>query len=152
MVMGKAFRSNYIFEKAKRYCAYQERSVLEVNRKLKEWKVKSNKADKIIHMLLEENFLNEERFARIYASGKFRIKKWGKLKITAQLRARNIPDNIILQALEEINEEDYINTLISVIEKKKLRLKDPDGLPARNKVINYALSRGFEKHLIFKYL
>ena len=145
-------QSYYIVEKAKRYCAYQERSVSEVKRKLKEWNVKSRKADKIIHILLGENFLNEERFASVFVGGKFRIKKWGKLKITAQLRARDIPDNIILQSLEEINEEDYINTLKSIIEKKKLSLTDPESLPARNKVLNYAHSRGFEKHLIFRYL
>ena len=150
--MEKALYSNYIIEKAKRYCAYQERSVSDVKLKLYEWRVKTNKVDKIIQTLLDENFLNEERFARLFASGKFRIKKWGKLKITAHLRAKMIHDYVILQALEEIDEEDYLNTLISLIAKKKLRMSEPESLSSRNKVLYYMLSRGFEKHLVFKYL
>ena len=152
MTKSKMLQSKYIFEKAMRYCAYQERSVSDVKKKLYEWKVRPEMANKVIKTLLEENFLDEERFARVFTGGKFRIKKWGKRKIIAALRAREIPDNIIQKGLEEIDEDEYIKTLISLIEKKKASLSKPQSQVNRSKVLNYALSRGFEKHLIFDYL
>jgi regulatory protein len=150
--MDKALNTDYIIEKVKRYCAFQERCVFDVKKRLYEWKVNPQKSEKVIHKLLQENFVNEARFARVFVGGKFRIKKWGKIKITAQLRARKISEENIRLSMHEINEEDYINTLIQIMDKKRLSLKDPDNFTSKKKLVNYALSRGFEKDLIFKAL
>jgi regulatory protein len=150
--MDKASNPDYIIEKAKRYCAFQERCVFDVKKKLYEWKVNPQKSEKIIHKLLQESFVNEARFARVFVGGKFRIKKWGKIKITAQLRARKISEENIRLSMHEINEEEYIKTLIQIMDKKRLSLKDHDNFTAKNKLVYYALSRGFEKDLIFKAL
>ncbi|MDT8393008.1 MAG: regulatory protein RecX [Bacteroidales bacterium] len=145
-------KNNYIFEKAKHYCAYQERCIADVRKKLVDWNVRPESIGKIIHLLLSEDYINEERFVRIFAGGKFRIKKWGRNKIYAALRARGIADNLIRLGLEEIDEEEYAQTLNALINKKKESLKDPASPDGRNKVIHYALSRGFERHLVFRYL
>jgi regulatory protein len=150
--MEKASNPDYIIEKAKRYCAFQERCVFDVKKKLYEWKVNPQESERVIHKLLQENFVNETRFARVFVGGKSRIKKWGKMKITAQLRARKISEENIRLSMHEINEEEYIKTLIQIMDKKRLSLKDPDNFIAKKKLLNYALSRGFEKDLIFKIL
>lgn len=148
---GKS-QHNYILEKAKSYCAYQERSVFEVKKKLHEWKVRPEVAQKIIISLEKENYLNEERFARVFAGGKFRIKKWGRNKIMAELRARRIPDLIIQISLDEIDEYEYIKVLRDIIEKKKSSFDNNESIEVKKKIFNFALSKGFERHLIFKHI
>ena len=126
--------------------------MFEVKNKLYLWKVRPEVARKIIKSLEEENYLNEERFARVFAGGKFRIKKWGRNKIIAGLRAKRIPDPVIQIGLDEIDEYQYEKTLQEVIEKKKSSMDDQESFNNRNKVFIFALSRGYEKHLILKYL
>ena len=142
----------YVYEKARSYCAYQERCVWEVKNKLFEWKVRPEVAQKIINTLEEENYLNEERFARVFAGGKFRIKKWGRNKIISELRARRIPELIVQIGLEEIDEYEYEKTLHSLIEKKSKEFDNPKELVNRNKIYKFVLSRGFERNLIMKHL
>ena len=142
----------YVYEKARGYCAYQERCVSEVKKKLYEWKVRPDVSQKIITTLEEENYLDEERFARVFAGGKFRIKKWGRNKVIAELRARRIPELIVQIGLEEIDEFEYIKTLRSLIEKKRSLFDDPDDITNRNKIYKFVLSRGFERHLILQHL
>lgn len=126
--------------------------MFEVKNKLYLWKVRPEVARKIIKSLEEENYLNEERFARVFAGGKFRIKKWGRNKIIAGLRAKRIPDPVIQIGLDEIDEYQYEKTLQEVIEKKKSSMDDPKSFNNKNKIYNFVLSRGYEKHLILKYL
>ncbi|MEN8226071.1 MAG: regulatory protein RecX [Bacteroidota bacterium] len=152
MTASKGSHSDNILEKAKRYCAYQERAVSEVMKKLHEWKVKADNAGSIIEALREENFLDDERFATVFVSGKFSIKKWGRVKIRSELKLKKIPEEIIQKALGTINEEEYINALIAIIKKKKSSLADPENPGQRRKIINHALSKGYERHLIFKLL
>ena len=142
----------YVYEKARGYCAYQERCVSEVKKKLYEWKVRPDVSQKIITTLEEENYLDEERFVRVFAGGKFRIKKWGRNKIIAELRARRIPELIVQIGLEEIDEYEYIKTLRSLIEKKRSTFDDPNDITNRNKIYKFVLSRGFERHLILQNL
>jgi regulatory protein len=147
----KAFnRNTFILEKAKSYCAYQERCNADIKKKLAEWKVKPEVSQKVIHQLRQEDYINEERFARVFAGGKFRIKKWGRKKIIAALRAKGIRENHIERGLEEIDEDEYLQTLRSLIDKKKQSMKEPGSRTSRNKLINYILSRGYEQHLVFE--
>jgi regulatory protein len=148
----KQTKHKYVYEKARRYCAYQERCVWELKNKLFEWKVRPEVAQKIINTLEEENYLNEERFARVFAGGKFRIKKWGRNKIMSELRARRIPELIVQIGLEEIDEYEYERTLRTLIEKKSKDFDNPKSAVNRNKIYKFAQSRGFERNLILKYL
>jgi len=152
MTTNSDSQRDYLLEKAKRYCAIQERAASDVRKKLYEWKAKPDKMDKIISILFKENFINEERYARVFVRGKFRIKKWGRIKIKAELRSRRITDNIIGKALEEIDEDEYLQTLEEIINKKRLTLSEPESYTGRGKLLNYAVSKGYEKHLIMDLL
>lgn len=138
--------------KAQMACAYQERCQQEMRDKLYEWGLHSNDVENIIADLISTNFLNEERFAKAFAGGKFRIKKWGKVKIKIELKKRKLSDYCIRKGLEEIDDKAYIDTLKEVISKK---LKEnPKGKEhIRNyKAAQYALSRGFESDLVWDIL
>jgi len=145
-------KHKYIYDKARNYCAYQERSAFDVKKKLNEWKVRPEISAQVIRSLKEENYLDEERFARVFAGGKFRIKKWGRNKITAELRARRIPDTLIQLGLKEIDENEYDKTLKEIIEKKSAAFSDPQSIEVKKKILNFVLSRGFEKYLILEKL
>jgi regulatory protein len=138
------------FEKTKRYCAYQDRCHQEVRQKIISLKIYGDDLEEIMTELIKQDFLNEERYARSFARGKFRLKKWGRNKIKQQLYARRISDYCIRKAMTEIEEEDYIDTLREVIDKKVNQLEDQPKLIRKDKAIKYALSRGYESNLIFK--
>lgn len=133
-----------------RYCAYQERSHKEVEIKLKELRMIPEAREQIILYLLENNFLNEERFAKAFASGKFSIKKWGKLKIKNELRQRAVTTRNIELALLDIQDDDYSNTLKTLAEKKWLTLNDSSEYIRKGKLVNYLVYKGFEHNLIYE--
>lgn len=135
--------------KAASWCAYQERSQQEVRDKLYEWNMHKNEVEDIISTLISENFLNEERFAFAYVSGKFNIKKWGKIKIKQRLRLKKVPEKIIQKALNSIDDEKYLETLKEIYEKKRGLEKEKNQIKRRFKLLNYLQSKGFEKDLIF---
>lgn len=138
--------------KAQQTCAYQERCQQEMRDKLYEWGLYSNEVENIIADLITTNFLNEERFAKTYAGGKFRIKKWGRVKIKIELKKRKISDYCIKKAMAEIPEGDYIKTLEELIRKKAKDVKEKR-IEVRNyKIAQYIMSRGFEGDLIWDIL
>jgi len=138
--------------KAEAACAYQERCQQEMRDKLYEWGLHSNDVENIIANLITSNFLNEERFAKAFAGGKFRIKKWGRVKIKLELKARKISEYCIKQALKEINETSYIKTLQEVISKKEKDIKGVKPHIKNYKLAQYAISRGFESDLVWDIL
>jgi regulatory protein len=145
----KKFSPNEAFLKARRWCAYQERCQQEMRDKLYEWGLYTDAVENIIADLISDNFLNEERFAKAYAGGKFRIKKWGKTKIKLELKKRKISDYCIKKGMQEIIEEEYIRTLKQIIAKKLKEIKG-EKIQVRNyKAAQYALSRGYESELIW---
>ena len=132
-------------KKACSYCIYQERTQSEVREKLKSWSVYGDSAEEIIVWLISENFINEGRYARQFAGGKFRVKKWGKKKIVYELKAKGLSQHCIQEAISEINDEDYQETLRSLVEQKRASLSDDDHILVNNrKIINYLLNKGFE--------
>ncbi len=135
-------------EKAGNYCAYQERSQQEVRDKLYEWGLWPAAVENVIVKLIGDGFLNEERFAKAYATGKFRQKAWGKIKIKQGLKLKKVPDVLIKKALNNIDYDHYLETLRNIIEKKAALLKERDAYKRRYKLHQYALSRGFEGDLI----
>ncbi len=137
-------------KKMERYCAYQERCHKEVEGKLKTMKLIPEAREKIILHLLEHNFLNEERFAKSFARGKFRIKKWGKQRILRELNYRGISKYNIKTALKEISEKDYLEAFHFLAEKKYASLKETDKYKKRKKLTDYLLYRGWETQLVFE--
>ena len=139
-------------EKAKSYCAYQERCHKEVSDKLFSWKLNTDEIDFIIDHLLQENYLNEERFAIAYAGGKFRIKQWGRKKIIQKLKEKRVSEYCIKKGLEEIDDEQYEKVLHQLIEKKYKSLKDKNTFTRKKKVAAYIYGRGYESNLIWEHL
>ena len=125
-IKKKIFSRQQAKIKAENYCAYQERSQYEIRNKLYEWGLYQTDVEEIISELIESNFLNEERFALAYTLGKFRIKQWGKIKIKHALKLKKVPDRLIHKSLQSIHDDDYINTLKQILEKKGRTISDKD--------------------------
>lgn len=138
--------------KAEHYCAYQERSQQEVRDKLYEWGVPGRIVEITISRLITDNFLNEERFARAYARGKFNQKHWGKIKIKQGLKLKQVPDVLIKKALLGIDPDDYMAVLTVLLQKKAALLKEKGQFKRRYKLQQYGLSRGYESDLIAEVL
>lgn len=134
--------------KAQNYCVYQERSHWEVKKMLFELGVYAIDVNDIICTLTAENFLNEERFALAYVSGKFNIKSWGKIKIKQGLRLKYVSEPLIKKALNSLNEEEYFEKAKLVLLKKRKVLNEKDTRKTKYKLYQYALSRGYESNVI----
>jgi len=131
------------------FCAYQERCHKEVAQKLYDLHMIPEAREKITLHLLQHNFLNEERFSKAFARGKFSIKNWGRIRIVNELKFRNISPYNIKTALKEIDEDDYLNTIQKVAEKKWALLKEPNAFKKRSKLLTYLSSKGYESELIY---
>lgn len=139
-------------EKLKNYCAYQERSHQEVTDKLYKLGLHKNEVNEVITRLIQEDFLNEQRFAEAFVSGKFNIKKWGKVKIKAQLKQKRISDFCIKKGMEEIEEGDYFETLTYWVERKNREIKEEDEFKKKGKIASFVIQKGFESGLVWEYL
>ena len=137
-------------KKMERYCAYQDRCHKEVTTKLKEMRMIPEAIESIIAHLIEENYLNEERFARSFARGKFNIKKWGKNRIKNELKLRDISKFNIQIALREIDKEDYLTTLDLLAKKRLAQLAETNKAKKRKKLSDYLLYRGWESQLVYE--
>lgn len=145
----EVFTVDEIRDKLAKYCAYQDRCHQEVERKLSEFNLISEARDEIIIYLIQNKFLNEERFAKSFARGKFNQKKWGRNKIIFELKKRKISQNLISVALQEIDLEDYTTALQKLATKKKNSLKsEKDSFKKQQKIKNYLLQKGYEYNLI----
>jgi regulatory protein len=139
-----------IFLKACNFCVYQERTQDEVRKRLLEWNVYGNENEEIIAELITENFINEERFAKIYAGSKFRVKKWGRNKILQSLKLKKISDYCINKGMAEIDNEEYILVLQALIHKKNHSLMSEKNQFIRHqKVAKYAMQKGYESTQIW---
>ena len=150
MKSQKSYTVNEATKALEHYCAYQERCHKEVEQKLYDLKMIPEAKEQIILHLLQHNFLNEERFAKAFVRGKFSIKKWGRIKIVSELKFKNISSYNIKTALQEINEEEYLETLKKSAEKKLRLLKESNLFKRRNKLSNFLISKGFETSLVYK--
>jgi len=129
--------------KMEHYCAYQERSHYQVEKKLRELGIIPEAIDHIVLHLLQENFLNEERFAYSYVRGKFYYKDWGKQKIIQGLKQHRIHNKLIEKALSEIEHDDYQKTLKKLIKKKSNNFSQPLNFKDKQKVVRYLLQKGY---------
>jgi regulatory protein len=138
-----------VLSKIKHYCAYQERYTSEVREKLFSFDLDNLQVEEVINQLVSGNFLNEERFAVQYAGSKFRLKKWGKIKIKHALRQRQVSAKFIKQAIAQIEEADYLKTLNKLAETKRDSLKgEKDMVTRQRKIRDYLLQKGYEPELI----
>jgi regulatory protein len=136
-------------QKALHYCAYQERSHQEVKNKLYEMGLYSSDVDELLTFLVTEGFLNEERFAKAFAGGKFRIKKWGRIKIVHALEGKGLTKNCIRIGLKEIDENDYQETLIELLTSKLKTLDGSSDFSLRDKLSKFAIQKGYEPELVW---
>jgi regulatory protein len=150
MSKNKSFTVKEATRKMESYCAYQERCHKEVELRLKEMNLIDLAKEVIILHLLEHDFLNEERFSKTFARGKFRIKKWGKQRIMRELRMKSISDYNIKSALKEIDDVEYYKTFDELAEKRLLELNETDVYKKRKKMADYLLYRGWETALVYK--
>lgn len=146
----KSFTVHEIKRKLEHYCAYQDRCHKEVEQKMRAFNLIPEAQEMILLSLLKDNFLNEERFAKSFARGKFRIKNWGKQRIVRELKFRAISAYNINTALKEINEEDYLKTIYSITENRNNIIKEVNTYKRKQKLIDFLMRKGYESDLIFK--
>ncbi len=149
MYHHKTYTIDKALLKLQNYCAYQERCHQEVRQKLKEMRMIPEAVDKIIVHLLDHNFLNEERFAKTFVSGKFRIKRWGKHRLTLELKKKGISKHNINLAISQIHSTEYIEVFNDLAEKKAISILENDKWKKKKKLTDYLLYRGWESHLVF---
>ena len=131
-------------QKARHYCAYQERCHSEVKEKLYGFGLRKNDVEEALSRLIEDNYLNEERFAVQFAGGRFRLKHWGKVRIRYELKQRQVGEYCIKKALATINEEDYDRALTKLAESEWESLKNEEPFIRRQKVQAWLVRKGYE--------
>ncbi|MCX6247598.1 MAG: regulatory protein RecX [Bacteroidetes bacterium] len=149
--MSKRFEpvdSGMVLQKIKYFCSYQERCIRDIEAKLKDWTVQKKLIPDIILQLQKEGYLNEERYAKVYAGGKFRVNKWGRQKIEFELKLKGIPENTVHKGMEEIDEDDYQRVIRDLILKKQKEIKPGKDLNIREKIITFVQGKGYETDLI----
>ena len=152
MLYKKSLTNEQALQKLKHYCAYQERSHQEVKEKLFQLGVWKKEHDAIIAALIEENYLNEERFAIAFAGGKFRIKQWGRVKIRYELKQKQVSEYSIKKALKQIDETDYHRTLEKLLKEKYTQLKGEQWMVRKKKTADHLIAKGFEQDLVRSYI
>lgn len=149
----KYFSIDEIRDKMAKYCEYQDRCHWEVEKKMREFILIPEVRDDILIYLIQNDFLNEERFVKSFVRGKFNQKKWGKVKIRVELKQRNIPSKLIDEGLKEIDESIYREVLQELFEKKLESLKsERDSFKKKGKLRNYLLQKGYESEMIYDLL
>lgn len=152
MLQKKKLTSDQALQRARLYCAYQERCHAETKEKLFSFGLPKNDLERIIAQLIEEDYLNEERFASAYARGKFRIKNWGKIRIRYELKQRRVSDYCISKAISEIDANEYMKTVKKLAEEKLKELNDEKNeLLKKKKTIDYLSQKGYEREIIFSF-
>jgi len=133
-----------------KYCAIQERCIFDVKIKLKEWKITSEKTDQIIKKLIDNDFINESRYAETFCRGKFNIKKWGRIKIIYELKKKNISIDNINKGIRIIDENQYKKVLKSIYIRKIKSIKIKDKFTKKAKISKFLQQKGFETNMIWE--
>lgn len=133
-------------------CSRQEQSTGQIREKLKRWNVNDSDIEGILDQLQKEKFIDDQRFAAFFVKDKFNLNHWGKIKIAHLLRHKGIPENDIQEALEQIDEEAYLQTCLELVSRKSATLKDKNPYTRKGKLYKFAAGRGFEPDLIHRVL
>jgi regulatory protein len=150
MQSSKSYSVTEATRKLEGYCAYQERCHKEVIQKLRDMRMIPAAIDQIVAHLIQENYLNEERFAQSFARGKFNIKKWGRNRIVNELKRRDISRFNIKTALKEIDDSAYLETLDKLSKKRLSQITETNIQKRKKKLADYLLYRGWESHLVYQ--
>jgi len=150
MLQKPSFTVNQIKRKLEQYCIYQDRCHKEVEQKMKEYKLIPEARELILLDLMKDNYLNEERFAKSFARGKFRIKNWGKQRIVRELKFKDISTYNIKSALKEIDDEEYHTTIYRITENRNAVISESNIHKRKQKLIGFLMRKGFESELIYK--
>lgn len=146
----KSYTVQEIQQKIAQYCVYQDRCHKEVEEKIRSYDLIPEAREMILLNLMKDNFLNEERFSKSFARGKFRIKHWGKNRIVNELKMRDISSYNIKTALKEIDEKEYIKTIYTITENRNNVISESNIYKRKKKLIDFLLRKGYETDLIFK--
>jgi len=146
----KSFTVDELQSKMEHYCVYQDRCHQEIERKMKEYQMIPEAKEKILLHLMRHDFLNEERFSKSFARGKFRIKNWGKQRIIRELKIKNISSYNIKTALKEIDEELYVKTIEKIAISKNNTIKESNLFKKKKKIYDYLFRKGYESSLILE--
>jgi len=146
----KSFTVDQLQRKLEQYCVYQDRCHKEIEQKMRDYNLIPEARELILLSLMKDNFLNEERFSKSYARGKFRIKSWGKQRIVRELKFRDISAYNIKTALKEIDPEEYIATIYRITENRNTVLTEANPYKRKQKLIDFLMRKGFETELILK--
>jgi regulatory protein len=138
--------------KAMDLCSKREYCVSEISNKLRSWSLSEKETKKIIMVLIRENFINERRYSEAFVKDKFNHNKWGKVKIASHLRAKSIPDELIRQALESVDEELYRKRVKDTVLQHRKSVKAKNQFDLKGKLLRYGLSKGFESSLLYDIL
>ena len=150
MQRNKAYNIKEVTHRIQSFCALQDRCQWEVEKKMKEWGVEEDIIKNILTDLILEKFIDEQRFSESFCRGKFRIKRWGKLKIKNELKIRKISTSCINKGLDQILDKEYYSVLKELYEKKKDSLKDKNQFIQKGKIIKYLQQKGYENDLIWE--
>lgn len=150
MQKKKSYTVDELQKKMEYYCVYQDRCHQEVERKMNEHQLIPEAKEKILLHLMQHDFLNEERFSKSFARGKFRIKNWGKQRIIRELKTKNISNYNINSALKEIDDEDYLETIYRITKNRNHTITENNIYKRKKKLQDFLLRKGYEYDLIFK--
>lgn len=140
------------YSKMAQLCSRSEQCTPDIKKKIIALGLENEAAEEVIELLKEENFLNDERFVKAYVNDKFRINKWGKIKMRYYLKIKGLSDNIIEIGLDEIDKEKYKNVLIKTMKDKAKTVKKINKFEKMGQVIRFAQNRGFEPEMIHRHL
>tara|TARA_B110000495_G_scaffold200294_1_gene215245 strand:+ start:25 stop:495 length:471 start_codon:yes stop_codon:yes gene_type:complete len=147
---NKVYTVKEATERIQSYCAIQDRCQWEVERKMKEWGVSEIIIENILTDLILDKFVDEQRFSESFCRGKFRIKRWGKVKIENELKIKKISNNCINKGLLQIENKEYMKVLKDLYIKKKDSLKDTNQFIRKGKIAKHLQQKGFESKLIWE--
>ena len=150
MAYQKQLSKEQALQKARHYCGYQERSHTEVKEKLYSYGLRKTDVEELLSTLIEENYLNEERFATMFAGGKFRMKQWGRVKIKYELKQKRVSEYCIKKAMKEIDEDDYLKTLekLASVKWNSVKGEGVNHFVKMSKTTDYLVQKGYEMELV----
>jgi regulatory protein len=141
-----------VYAKMAQLCSRSEQCSIDIRKKMVAYEIMDELVEEIISKLKEEKFLDDERYVKAYISDKFRLNKWGKIKLRYYLKAKGLHDNVIEKGLREINDDEYKKALIATLKEKAKRTKSDNKFDKMGQIIRFAQSRGFEPEIIHRYL
>jgi len=152
MPEGDYMEYNEALRRAAALCSRQEQCSSQIMEKLDHWNISEEDSERIITVLQKEKYLDDHRYATFYTRDKFRLNGWGKVKINVMLRRKGIPESVIQESLNEIDNESYFKACAKLIAEKSATLKDKNHFTRKGKLFRHAAQRGFESELIHRIL